>query len=128
VCRPMKLASLGCSRMPNGWTVGGGGDDAEGKAGAVVLLGYLDCLGPGELMNDAAARGVAEMFAGDDSTSWVFQATGAIVGPIETLCARLFDGCEKTPLLASVRRATWAYLRNRARRDAVPGWEFLTFA
>lgn len=122
----MELASRGCSRLPSGWTAGGGQHDAEGKTGVVVLLGYLANLRPGEVMNDAAARGVAEVFAGDDSTSWVFHATGAIVGPVETLCARLFDGCEKTPLLASMRKATRDYLRSRARRDAVPGWELLT--
>ncbi|MGH9155940.1 MAG: hypothetical protein ACRD1K_08950 [Acidimicrobiales bacterium] len=123
--RSIHVAALGCSRLPDGWTTGVGDRASEGKCGWLVLIGYLDTLAAGDVMSDAAARCVAEVFRGEDSATSAFLACGAIVGTASALYERLFADTDDTPLMAPVRAATLDYLYSRSRREPVAGWEFL---
>lgn len=123
----MNLAELGPLHLPNGWTLGSDDGPAEGKCGLLVLIGYLDTLEPGAVMSHAAARCVADHYGAGtcNSATWVFQATGAIVGTVSCLYDRLLAGTGRTAETARVRSATLEYLYSRRCREPVPGWELL---
>jgi len=127
--RSLNLAVAGCRHLPSGWTTGGAEPEEVGKCGLVVLVGYLDALADGEVMSDAAARCVAELFwRDDDSATGAFVAVGAVVGTAASLLERLFDGVDRTPLVERVRAATWGYLCERPSPGSVAGWEWLVLA